>query len=272
MDSLNQHVFLLWPAVVILSASLSMLTQWRFSWSELVMDYLAGMVLGFFFFLGTQSTAGFLAHAALVFSHGVWGLLFVTSTIATRDDLFWIAAGATLGATLLSGLLDRAAVAIGNNVGGFFLSLLVLLPLKLPFALLTSTVGLAIFLVGLYRRTNEDKNTVPRTGIGLEGGLAYVEWDTAGPERDATTLGIGLPVWTGHVESAIEHELYHSRQYVMLRDWMIPTWIAGGVWGLVSSWIDGSFSTDAFISAKHDKEVGNPMERVGYQINGYSIF
>jgi hypothetical protein len=58
----------------------------------------------------------------------------------------------------------------------------------------------------------------------------------------------------------------------MLRDWMIPTWIAGGIWGLISSAINGTFSMAAFISAKHDKEVGNPMERVGYQINGYSLF
>jgi hypothetical protein len=144
MDSLNQQVFLLWPAVVILSALLSMLTQWRFSWSQLVMDYLAGMVIGLFFFLRTESTAGFLAHSGLVVSHGLWGLLFVTSTIARRDDLFWIAAGTTLGATLVAGLLDRAAVAIGNNVGGFFLSLLVLLPLKLPFALVTLTGGAGV--------------------------------------------------------------------------------------------------------------------------------
>jgi hypothetical protein len=271
MDSLNQQVFLLWPAVVILSALLSMLTQWRFSWSELVMDYLAGMVIGLFFFLGTQSTAGFLAHSGLVFSHGLWGLLFVTSTIATRDDLFWIAAGTTLGATLVAGLLDRAAVAIGNNLWGSLLSL-VLLPLKLPFALVTSTVGLGFFVVGLYRRTNEDKNKVPRTGIGLNGGLVYVEWDASSAAGNATTLGISLQVWTGPLARAIEHELYHSRQYVMLRDWMIPTWIVGGIWGLISSAIDGSFSMEAFISAKHDKEVGNPMERVPYQIYGYSNF
>jgi hypothetical protein len=271
MDSLNQQVFLLWPAVVILSALLSMLTQWWFSWSELVMDYLAGTVLGLFFFLGTQSTAGSLAHSGLVFSHGLWGLLFVTNTIATRDDLFWIAAGTTLSATLVAGLLDRAAVAIGNNVGGFFLALLVLLPLKLPFALVTSTVGLGFFVVGIYRRTNEDKNKVPRTGIGLNGGLAYVEWDAAGTGA-ATTLGVSLQIWTGPLARVIEHELYHSRQYVMLRDWMIPTWIAGGIWGLISSAINGSFSMTAFISAKHDKEVGNPMERVAYQISGYSLF
>lgn len=275
MDSEFLQVFVLWPGVVVLSALISMLTQWRFSWSELIVVALAGTMLGLFFFRGTEPDATGFEKFGLVFSHGLWGLLFLTDRITSREDLFWTATVATLGATLVAGILDRVSIAIGTdqNWGGFFLSLLVLLPVKLPFALFTTAVGVLLFVVGsvpvLLHVTKITKDFGEDSAVGLNGGLLYAEWDNSSSSKIAITLGATVQVWAGTMAGVIEHEIYHSRQYLFLRDWMIPAYLFGGVWGLVSSAIDGSFSMAAFVTAKHDKDVGNPMECVGWQIIGH---
>jgi hypothetical protein len=55
MDQYALVVFLFWPLVVIACALLNMLAQWSLSWSELILDYFAGVVIGLCFWYGTPT-------------------------------------------------------------------------------------------------------------------------------------------------------------------------------------------------------------------------
>jgi hypothetical protein len=268
MNTFALQAFVFWPGVVVGSALLSMLTVLKFSWSELVIDYIVGVVLGIFFFLGTEPNPTGPFKFLLVFSHGLWGLLWLTGRITTRVQLFEFAAISTGAATLAAGLLDMGTVAIGKNrnVGSGILSIFIVL-IKAPFSLFSSAVGLVFWIVGALR------SIAPDGEVGLNGAL-YVEWSSPGNSWSALTLGATVQVWFGSMASAIEHELPHTRQYIYMRDWMIPAWLVGGVWGLISSGIwaasgpGRSFSMNAFRKAMASEEVGNPLERVSYQISG----
>ena len=267
LDNLFLCAFIFWPLVVVVSALLNMAITAVFSWSELVLDFLAGILIGILFHLGTDKHANAVEHFFLAFSTGLPGVLHWAKVHAleTRTALFTACAIWICGSTLLAALLDRAAVAIGKemSVGGGLFSILPWL-CKYPFSLVTTSVGLLFFLVGIIR------SFVGENGrIGFLSGVAYVEWDTSGPGY-ATTIGGTVQVWTGNFSGLIEHELYHTRQCIYLHDWMIPMWCVGGVWGLISSAIDGNSSLKCFYAAKHDKEVGNPIERAAYRISGYS--
>src|SRR5262245_13402592 len=203
-------ILILWPGVVIACGLLNMLVHWPFSWSELIFDHLAGVAIGICFFYGTEPGAHEATKFFLVFSSGVPGILnwLGVETFVERGPLFAWAAGTVGGATLLAGLLDLGSVAIGRDMsgGGGFHSFLVML-FKLPFSLVTTSVGFLMWLVGMFvsfGRTN--------TRVGYLGGIFYVEWDTPGKTR-ATTLGATVQVWSGTFKTVMRHELYHTRQY-----------------------------------------------------------
>jgi hypothetical protein len=56
-------------------------------------------------------------------------------------------------------------------------------------------------------------------------------------------------------------------------DWMIPCWLLGGLWGMISAAIANATKNPteddipvwfSFYTAQPDKEVGNPMEQAAY--------
>lgn len=278
-------MFAAWPLILIGCALFSMLTQWSFSWSELILDYLAGMVIGIFFYLGTQKKAPAVFEFFLVFSQGLPGVLHAAGVkeFQTRETLFMISSLWVGGAVVLSALLDLATrkISLSMNVGGGLLAILIA-PLKLPFSLCTTAVGFLFFLAGLVwlavKKAQEDP-TKPETtchvAVGFLGGVPYVEWnnDMTDGETRATTVGAMVNIWKGQAAYVIKHELYHTRQYMYFHDWMIPFWLLGGLWGMISAAISNAGvqnpadTTDvlgAFSTAREDKEVGNPMERAAY--------
>src|SRR5688500_12362305 len=109
MDGILNNVFFLaflaWPGVILVCALINMLCQWSFSWSELILDYLAGVVIGELFYVGTDRKAEFAAHFYLVFSQGLFGLLHAldVEALKERDVLFAVSGGAIGGAVLISG-------------------------------------------------------------------------------------------------------------------------------------------------------------------------
>jgi hypothetical protein len=257
-------ILLVWPGVVLASAVINMLIWSSFSWSELILDYLIGVTLGLCYVMGVERNAGPIAHFFLVMSHGLAGVLF-TFHAFDKDVFLWVSAIMTVGSTIIAAALDRAAVALGKTMSpgtGLFSSLIFLF--KLPFTLVTSAVSMLFFLVGAIRSAG------PNGRVGFIAGVFYVEWNTASATTSATTLGWCVQVWQGKFECVIEHELYHSRQYIYLRDWLIPAWIVGGIWGIISSAIAGETSLLCFQAAKFDREVGNPIERAAYGISGYN--
>lgn len=282
LDNVFFLALLAWPGVLVGCALMNMLCQWSFSWSELILDYLAGVVVGLFFYFGTERNAHPALQFFLVFSDGLPGLLHVAGVQAlqARDALFAVSAGLIGGSVLLAGALDRASMAIGTsmNVGGGLLSILIL-PLKLPWSFCTTSVGLLMFLVGCItaaiRRYDPANPSKSYTRVGILGGVPYVEWSVGGSDYWATTLGATFMVWKGDVANVVKHELYHTRQYVYLHDWLIPFWLLGGLWGLASAGIynatlstaDAHKSVDVlrnFSAAEPDREVGNPLERAAY--------
>jgi hypothetical protein len=262
MDNFFLVTFLFWPGIIIGAALLNMLISWAFSWSELIYDYLVGIVIGVFFMIGTGGNAGGFLKFLLIMSQGLFGLLYVIgiNAFANRTTFFMWSGFFVLGSPLVAGALDRATVAIGTdmNVGGGFLSALIFC-LKAPFSLITSGVGILMFLVGIFRSFGKNGR------VGFLGGQLYVEWDTSSSRNYSTTLGCTIQTWTGQNSANLAHELYHSRQYIYLHDWLIPAWVLGGIWGLISSAIDGNFSWSKFSRA--DGDVGNPIEVAAYKLS-----
>jgi len=263
MDNLFLTAFVLWPGVILVAALLNMLVWWSFSWSELVIDYLIGMVIGLCFFYGTADDATALNHFLLTLSQGLFGLLkwVGVSALDDRQTLFVISAACTGGATLLTAALDHAALAVGRrmSVGGGILSFFIFL-FKAPFAILTSAVGLLIGLIGVIVGTINKKG-----GFGFLGGVFYFEWGLS--HTHATTFGWIVNVFRGRMADVIDHELYHTRQFIYLHDWLgIFYFTVAGVWGLISSAVSSlPFDARYFFVAHPAKEIGNPIESVPYK-------
>jgi hypothetical protein len=249
----------LWPVFVILCAGLNMLLQGAFSWSELVIDYLVGIAIGVCMFYGTANHASPVAKFFLVFSDGLPGLLAVVGikALQRRDMLFGVSMATIGGSVLMAGLLDLAALSIGKkrSVAGGLFSILILV-FKLPFSLFTTGVGYLLWLVGLFASFGRDN-----AQVGFLGGVPYVEWDSTSG-REATTFGAAVMVWRGPISNVLKHELYHTRQYMFLHDWLIPFYPLAGIWGLISSAI--ADKPGGFWNAQADEEVGNPLERVAW--------
>lgn len=270
MENMWLTILLYWPLAVLIAALLNMLITWTFSWSELVLDYFAGVVIGLFFVFGLRGDAGIISEIGLVLSTGLFGFLAALDVEAlTRPlTLFFVSAGAMIGATALTAIFDRIATAMSwQSKGGAVAVAIPSFVLKAPFTCVTSTIGLLFCLVGAIRAAAS-----PNGSIGFRGGVLYVEWNNSTRSTSATTVGWTVQVWSGSMEHVFSHELYHSRQYIYLHDWLVPTWLVGGFWGWISSAIAGSFSIRSFQSARHNSEVGNPIECAAYRISGHSGF
>ncbi|MBV8880348.1 MAG: hypothetical protein JO332_10310 [Planctomycetaceae bacterium] len=285
LDNLYFQMFAAWPGILLLCALFSMLCQWSFSWSELILDYLAGMVIGLCFYLGTEKKAPEAAQFFLIFSQGLPGVLHVAGVKAlqARDTLFFVSSAWVGGAVVLASLLDLATRKIGLSMsaGNGALSILIAL-LKLPFSLCTTAVGLLFFLAGLFwfivkKAQDDGKDPAKRcyVGLGFMGGVPYVEWNTnvSPGNYSATTIGAMFNVWYGRASDVVKHELYHTRQYMYFHDWMIPFWLLGGLWGMISAALANATKAAtekevpvlrSFHTAQQAKEVGNPMERAAY--------
>lgn len=263
MDNVLIVAFVYWPAVVLVCAGLNMLVSWTFSWSELVFDYLIGVVAGLFLHYGTQAHPSAIVSFFLLFSHGLFGLLWWVSSgfrhlFHTPAAFLWFMGILRVSATLWAAALDRGSVALGAKLspGPFFFSLL-LIPAKWPFGLITSTPGFLIWLVGVVYAI-ADKGRA-----GFAGGIFFTEWNPGSGTESAVTLG-----WTSHAWNAdhpLQHELYHTRQYIYMSDWLIPFWVLGILWGLASSAIGKESYSYAFNASK-TKEIGNPLEVAAWHI------
>jgi hypothetical protein len=234
--------FAIWPGIVLLSALLNMGIWGEFGFTELIVDYVIGFTLGiFFWFYVHNDERSFVKSFFLVFSHGLFGVLRIFNVIPNNKTLFWWAASCTVGATLLTAALDHAAVGIGTTMsaGGVVIGILIFI-LKAPFALFTSAIGLLIFIAGLFNDGIGDGRS------GFLGGVVYTEWSPTTADTHATTVGCTVHCWKNTFSSVMEHELYHSRQYIYMRDWLIPSWCVCFI----------------FAGAGND----NPIEVVAYKI------
>jgi len=258
----NQYVimFAFWPAVVLLCAGINMLVSWTFSWSELVFDYFIGVLAGFFLFAGTQPDPGGAVGFFLVFSHGFFGLLWLVSdgfraAFDSPATFFWTMAGLRLGCTLWAAAWDHVSVALGAKFapGPFFFSLVVA-PAKWLFSSVTSAFGILIWLAGLiWSFAGSGK-------AGFAGGVLFTEFSPGGGGYYATTVGFTVQTWNGNCP--FKHELYHTRQYIYMCDWLMPFWVLGMLWGVISAAATSGFSVSyaLAIGADSTKEVGNPLE------------
>lgn len=267
MDSPVLQILVLWPLSIMLTALVSMGIWKTFSWSELVLDAVAGMVIGGITVACFASGAGDGTRWLLIPSHGLIGLLQFTGAlhISTLSSFFLVSALSAFGATLLAAALDHAAVKLGPDPSaGSIVLAIFMFPLKLTFSPFTTGVGLVFFLVGAIR------SFFPGGRVGIAGGELYVEWSNGGAYSSATTLGGTVQIWKGPFSTLIDHELYHTRQYIYLRDWMIPFWLVGGIWGLISAGIaDKGFKASCFQAARTgQKGIGNPIEAAAYNISG----
>lgn len=264
----NQYIiaFLFWPAVVLLCALINMLITWTFSWSELIFDYFIGVVAGWFLFAGTEPNPHPANTFFFVFSHGLYAALWWAAdsfrkAFSKPETFFWTMAGIRLGATLWCAAWDRLAVYLGSELapGPFFLSFL-LLPVKGGFAWFTSAIGFLIWIAGAFNAKFGGGKA------GLAGGIFFDEFDPGPGNPPATTLGFTVHTWKH--DTPFEHELYHTRQYVYMGDWLIPFWCVGLLWGVISATIASGFSVSYHLAVGADtsSEVGNPIEVAAYHI------
>ena len=264
MDNYAVVALLLWPAVVLACAGINMLVSWTFSWSELVFDLLIGVLAGTFLFLGTRPDPDGATAFFFVFSHGLFGLLWLSSegfkrAMGSPETFIWVMAGIRLGATLWAAAWDHVSQRLGAKLGPgeVFFSLLVC-PAKLPFSWVTSGVGLLIWIAGLF-------NAIFGKGkAGFAGGVFFCEFAPGAGNYHATTVGFTVHTWEGN--TPFKHELYHTRQYIYMGDWMIPFWLLGCLWGLASAAIASGHSPSAKLAfgAHGTDEVGNPLEVAAY--------
>lgn len=269
--------FVVWPLVVLLAAGLNMLISWTFSWQELVCDYLIGVVIGLCFFYGTTggSTKGFaqvsgVEHFFLMVSIGLFGLLKWLGVEAMQDPatLFWASSLSIVGATAVSVSLDRLAIqVIGSKscVCNGLLSLLIV-GIKAPFGLITTAVGTLIGIIGLTVAC-----ATKNGGFGFIGGVFYTEWGLSGTH--ATTFSSYVNIFRGKTSDTvnsttlISHELYHTRQYIYMQDWLgVVYFTIAPIWGLISS-ATSSRSFDASKAFNASKDIGNPIEVPAYKLS-----
>lgn len=264
MDQLPLIVFVVWPAVVLACAGINMLVSWTFSWSELIFDYLIGVVAGLFLFLGTRDDPETWISVMFVFSHGLFALLWWVSdgfreVFGDAAAFIGIMALIRVVSTAWAAGWDRLSAHLGCHGVGPALFALVVAPAKLPYAWATSAVGLLIWLGGLV-------NVAIGPGrVALAGGTLCTEFMPGSAGYSATTLGFTIHCWSGKMPFA--HELYHTRQYIYMGDWLIPFWLLGCVWGAISTAIAGRpVDRYAMFAADTQREIGNPLEVAAYHL------
>jgi hypothetical protein len=276
----NQYVIALafWPAIVLLCAGSNMLLTWTFSWSELIFDYFIGVVAGWFLFAGTQAHPDGATSFFFVFSHGFFAVLWwavdsFRTSFSKPETFFWTLAVIRIGATLWCAAWDHLSVKLGARLapGPFFFSLFILTPVKVCFAWITGGIGFLIWVAGVVwaigTNTEARKNAGDTMGkAGVAGGVFFTEFAPGPSSPYATTLGFTMHTWYGN--TPFEHELYHTRQYIYMCDWLIPAWCVGILWGIISAAIAKGFNVSYHLAVGADasKEVGNPIEVAAYHI------
>ncbi len=289
-------MFVVWPIVVVGCGLVNMLISWTFSWQEVVFDFLVGILAGALLWAGTQPDASGIEQFFLVFSHGLFGLVWVGSE-GFRESIggvggFVLFMGIyRLACTAWAAAFDRLSVALGRRqtLGNGLFSIVPAL-VKMQFAWVTSGVGLLIWLVcvvwSLAARgrapQTESVTHGPGAGqtvnwmpprVGFMGGVLHSQFK---PQADtdhasvqdwtyfATTVGFTVHTWKGNIP--LIHELYHTRQYVYMSDWMIPFWLLGMAWGALSSVITGGSVPVSRAFQAAQGEVGNPLEVAAYKL------
>lgn len=262
MDNVLVITLLFWPVVVLVCAGINMLISRTFSWSELIFDFLIGVLAGYFLYAGIQPGASAIELFFFIFSHGLLALIWVFSGPFTDPTSFiWIMAGLRIGATLWATAWDHLSVSLGARLawGPFLFSLLVA-PAKMMFSLVTSAFGLLIWLAGLvWAIAGKGK-------AGFAGGVLYTEFSPGSGGYHATTVGFTVHTWFG--KTPFEHELYHTRQYIYMSDWLIPFWCLGCIWGIISAAISSKYtvSTEMAFGASSTEDIGNPIEVAAHRL------
>lgn len=263
-------VFLFWPGITIGAALLNMLVTWRFSWSELIIDYMIGLVIGVCFFYGTVGNVRWYEHLFLMASTGFFGIMKWIGWLSNMSvsEFFMICGFVSWSAVLVTAGLDYGAVALGWNdgergkkTGNVFLSILIFC-CKWYFALITSVVGLLIGLIGLIVRAT--RSNPQGNGFGFVGGAFWFEWGGNTSGHHATTFGCIINVFRGQISDVLGHELVHTRQYLYMHDWLgVFYFTIAALWGIISSAASsGPFDIHHAYRAHDTKEVGNPIEVV----------
>jgi hypothetical protein len=168
-------------------------------------------------------------------------------------------AGLRLGATLWAAAWDYVSVALGAKLdwGPFFFSLVVA-PVKMLFSLFTSAIGLLIWIAGLFWAIFGPGH------CGFAGGVLFTEFGPGSGGYYATTVGFTVHTWQGN--TPFKHELYHTRQYIYMGDWLIPFWVMGTLWGVISAAASSTHSVGADTAFGADGDVGNPIEIAAYRL------
>jgi hypothetical protein len=273
MDSLDVVALQLWPAVLLVCASANMLISWTVSWSELIFSLAIGVIAGVSLFLGTRPDPSGVETCLFVFSHGFFGLLWATSdgfrgAFDDPEQLIWFMAGLRLGATVWCAAWDWLSDRIGAELGPRqILFSLVLFPVKWPFAFITGSVGFLIWIAGLIRAI------ASRGKASFAGGVFVAQFDPARHGEHSTTIGWAIHSWYG--KTSFRHELYHTRQYIFMGDWLMPFWVLGCLWGAACAAIEQArgpagtpFDTQLVIGGrKGELHLGNPLEIAAYQLD-----
>jgi len=249
-------------------AVINMLVSVTFSWTELVFDYLAGCVMGYFLWLIVANQAGHVDNLFFVLSHGLFALFYLLSDALQHElsnplRMILVFAGLRIGATLWSAALDHGAVALGaERAWAPVLFSFLVAPAKLMFSTATTAVGILIWLTALLM------SPFTSARAGFAGGVLYTEFK---PERAGySAVTVGATVHTWHGKLPFKHELYHTRQYIYLSDWLIPFWLLGTVWGVLSKLLttdrDEEYLTVTQYAYAADGEKGNPLEVAAYRL------
>lgn len=241
--------FVFWPLVLIGCSLLNMAIWGKFHWAEpFILAPLAGMGIGAVAWWALQPTpagaVGVVRGILMLMSHGVFGIVRLLGPLADPLAFFCWSAGATVACTVLAAALDHAAVSIGPTGAGAVVLGIFSFLIKAPFCLVSTVIGLLIFIVGAIHAA-----VASNAGAGFAGGVTWEEWSNAPGNIWATTVGATVHCWQGPITSVYAHELQHTRQCIYFHDWMIPSWVIGEIGHAATGQNDG-----------------NPMETVAYQI------
>ena len=255
MDNVLIVSLVFWPVVMVACAGINMAISRTFSWAELVFAAMIGVIAGSFMYAGTQPDPSPVINFFFVFSHGVPALIWwIADGFMDPGEFIALMGPLRLCAVGWAAGLDRIATQLGPSLGwaAFGFSLLVA-PAKLLFPLATSAVGVLIWLAGFGW-------AIGRKGkVSFAGGVLLAEFVPDARGFRATTLGWTVHTWSGRCP--YEHELYHTRQYIYMGDWLVPFWLLGCLWGMASV---GRWSRWYAIAASGDK--GNPIEIAAYKL------
>jgi hypothetical protein len=166
---------------------------------------------------------------------GTWALTIADFAITWLNPLTWVAFG-----------LDQIDHPIADVLS---------FGIKFARSPITTTVGLVIGGVGLL--TGDVEN------VAFKNGTVVFEWDPSSSFSGMTMGGV-VQLWGGNANSpAFEHETYHTYQYVGYGDMFIPTYIATGSWGVISSALAGEPQWNCFGGVNNNYTFGQPLEMGG---------